>query len=350
MILVNRVIAMFEGPSIQDMQIRPDLSENEEVLIAKGTELGDVVRNNVIIAVTTDRVIVRPKRGRNVTDEYANQADFVIQLKDLDIIRRTGALKKTIELVCGDVVYELPPMQNGSDDIIDAIIQQEDFGKTNWGEESTAKRGTKQLIAGIIGIIGVVVGGTFILLGIAAIVSIVGILLGIAFLGGGFVISYGSFELLKWGFNKEEEWDRNETPSQEASDAVESDSSITEGTNEFKQQIDERIVSSFSQWSNSLREAIPKGIWSFFVLIASLLWLSLFGLLENDSAFALVMFTAWVLLPVSIYLDSKVVTESGKWEPRKWAYVVASLIPIAGSIFGLIWLVRKRQKTGSALA
>ena len=327
---------MFDGPTIEDMKVRPSLDENETVVFITGTTLGEAVRNNVIIAVTTDRIIARPKRGRNVDEDLSERANLELDLENIDVIRRTGAVTKSVEVVCDETVWQLPPIQNDFDGLIDAITSQAGLGKTSWGEESTAKRGTKQFAAGIVGILGLVIGGIFTILGIAGIVSIVGILLGIAFLIGGLVISYGSVELIKWGFNKEEEWDRSTPIKPDEPELSQAD-------------FGDKFTNRLGYLKTTISEGVPVGIWSYFVLLGSFLWLSLFVLLENDSIFGVVLFTAWVLLPLSIYLDAIEVRQNYAWDPRWYLYVLSSLIPIAGSIFGFVWLVRKRQKTGSAI-
>lgn len=326
---------MFDGPTIDDMKVRPSLNEHETVVFITGTTLGDVVRNNVIIAVTTDRIIVRPKRGRNVDQDLSERANLELGLEDIDVLRRTGAVTKSVEVICNETVQELPPIQNDFGELIDAITSQAGLGKTSWGEEGTAKRGTKQFAAGIVGILGLVIGGLFAILGIAGIISIAGILLGIPFLIGGLVISYASVELIKWAFNKEEEWDRS-TPIKPDEPKI--------------SQVDfgDKFTNRLGYLKATISEGVPVGIWSHLVLLGSLLWLSLFVLLENDSIFGVVLFTAWVLLPLSIYLDTIEVRQNHAWNPKWYLYVLLSLIPIAGSIFGFVWLARKRQKTGSA--
>jgi len=343
---------MFDTPSIEDMKVQPELEQSEKVIANTGVKLGDVLRENVVIVVTTERLLVRPKRGRSIEDEHSESANIEIFLEDIDVVRRTGAITKTIEIVCDEEVFELPPIQNASDDIIDAIVEQERLGKTVWGEESTAKRGTKQVAAGIIGLIGLLTGGIFVLLGIGGIVSIVGILLGIAFLIGGIVVVTGSVKLIKWGFNKEEEWNRKEPRNDKSAinNSPEHPSDVEEREVKTTPRIDERIVYGLGQMGNNVQEMIPPQIWAILILIACLLWVSLFGLLENETAFSVVLFTAWILLPIAIYLDSKAAVGSTEWRPPKWLYIIASLVPLAAPLFGVLWLGRRRKKTGSALS
>ena len=330
---------MFDKPSIEDMKVRPDLGQSEKVVFNTGAKVGDVFRDNVVIVVTTDRLLVGEKRGRNIDEDLSEKANIEIQLSDIDVIRRMGAISKHIEIVCEDSVRELPPLQDGSDELIDAIVEQENLGKSEWGEEGKAKRGTKQLVASIAGLGGLLIGALFTFIGFIGIISIIYILLGIPLLLGGVAIMYGSYKLIGWAFNKEEEWDR--------SVSIRTDSKVDEGT---EVQLPQKLVNSIGKLNSGVQDSIPTGIWSYFVVLGSILWFSLFGLLENESLFALVMFTAWVLLPLAIYLDSIEIRQTSDWTPRWWAYVLLSLIPIGGSLFGFVWLARKRQKTGSALS
>lgn len=331
------------------MRVRPDLKEAENVIFTTEAKLGDVIRNNAILSVTTNRLLVQPKRGRSVQDEYNEKANIEVRLSDIDVVRRTGAFTKEIEIVCGDNVSKLPPLQDGSNDLIDAIIEQGNLGKTDWGEESRAKRGSKQLVAGIVGILGFLIGGIMVLAGTLLILSIVGIIGGIITLVGGILIAGGSYYLLGWAFGKEEEWNREAFGY--------SDSDATDRTVEAEwlskiqysvNGIGDKFVHILGSFRGTIGEAIPNGIWSYGVLLGCLLWLSLFGLLGNETAFAWVLFTAWVMLPVTIYLDSIEVKQNEDWRPRGWAYALLSLIPIGGFLFGFLWLGRRRQKTGSA--
>ncbi|MCD2201287.1 hypothetical protein LPA44_15545 [Halobacterium sp. KA-4] len=131
---------MFDDPTIHDLQVKPDLRDGESVLAAKSTKLGDSIRDNAIVIVTTQRIITGAKKGRSVDEEEADKLNLDIDLADIETVRRTGVATKTIEVVTlGDDVYELPPLQNGSGAIVDAITSEAKLGKTSWGEESLAE-------------------------------------------------------------------------------------------------------------------------------------------------------------------------------------------------------------------
>lgn len=200
---------MFDDMTVEDMKIRPDLHGEEEVLVITGAKLGNTWRENTIIAITTDRILVRPKRGRNLSEDHAEKGNLEIELKEIDTVRHSGIVTKTIEIISDESVYELPPLQNDSKEIINALVNTAGLKKTEWGEESTGQRTTKGLIGGIVGILGLILGVFFILLGIVGIISIAGILVGIGSLVFGVIIMRGSWELIDWAFNKQEEWVRN---------------------------------------------------------------------------------------------------------------------------------------------
>ncbi|MDL0123646.1 hypothetical protein, partial [Halobacterium salinarum] len=90
---------MFDDPTIHDLQVKPDLRDGESVLAAKSTKLGDSIRDNAIVIVTTQRIITGAKKGRSVDEEEADKLNLDIELADIETVRRTGVATKTIEVV-----------------------------------------------------------------------------------------------------------------------------------------------------------------------------------------------------------------------------------------------------------
>lgn len=95
----------------------------------------------------------------------------------------------------------------------------------------------------------------------------------------------------------------------------------------------------------------PRTIWQVGVIIGTLFWALLFlvaGSLESgtilDSVMAFGMFTALVVMPVSIYKDIAVASRSApNWFPRRWAYVIGGIVPLVSGVVGAIYLYRRRK-------
>lgn len=331
---------MFDDPTIQDLQVRPDLRDGESVLAAKGTKLGDSIRDNAIVIVTTHRIITGAKKGRSVDEEHDDKLNLDIELDTVDTLRRTGVVTKTIEIVTNDdEVYELPPLQNGSGEIVDAITSQAGLGKTSWGEEGRAKRGTKKVVGGIVGVLGLVIGGLGVVVGIAGIVSIIGIIWGVIMLLGGAMIVGGSMKLIQWAYSSEDEWDRSE-PYNVTDDDTDDSGDTVGGAGSSATAAVSGVADRFG---------VPPVVWTAGVLLGAVLWLALFALVNQETLFGVALFAGWIILPISVYLDISSTSEKSGIEFRWWAYCVPSVIPFIAPLAGFTWLARKRQKTGSIL-
>lgn len=331
---------MFDDPTIQDLQVKPDLLPDESVIAAKGTTLEGGIRENAIVTVTTHRIITGAKKGRSVDEEHDDKLNLDIELDDVDTLRRTGMATKAIEVVTNDdEVCELPPLQNGSGEIVDAIISQAELGKTSWGEESRAKRGTKKVVGGIVGVLGLVIGGLCVLGGIAGILSILGILWGVILFFGGVMIVGGSMKLIQWAYGSEDEWDRNEPYNATGDDPADS-GDVGSGVGSSATAAVSGIADRFG---------VPPVVWTAGVLLGAVLWLALFALLNQETLFGVALFAGWIILPISVYLDISSTSEKSGIKFRWWAYCVPSVIPFIAPLAGFTWLARKRQKTGSIL-
>jgi len=331
---------MFDDPTIHDLQVKPDLHDGESVLAVKSTKLGDSIRDNAIVIVTTQRIITGAKKGRSVDEEEADKLNLDIELADIETVRRTGVATKTIEVVTlGDDVYELPPLQNGSGAIVDATTSEAKLGKTSWGEESLAEQGTKQVVGGVVGILGLVIGGLCVVGGIAGILSIIGIIWGAIMLAFGVMVVGGSVRLIQWAFGTEDEWDRSEPYKVPEDDTGESE--------DANGGFGARAAGAVSGVAD--RFGVPPVVWTAGVLLGAVLWLALFALLNQETLFAVALFAGWIILPISVYLDISSTSEKSGIKFRWWAYCVPSIIPFIAPLAGFTWLARKRQKTGSIL-
>lgn len=91
--------------------------------------------------------------------------------------------------------------------------------------------------------------------------------------------------------------------------------------------------------------------WWYGILVASGLWLVVFGLASTIGQTVLVeWFTiaAWLLLPVSIYFDSKQVKMRSAWRPNLFAYLgVAVFVPFLGVLAGSFYLFRRHKVLGT---
>ena len=202
---------MFDGASLEDMKNKPRLRDGEDTIVVAYGQLGDVVRKNVVVAVTTERIIVRPKRGRSVPDEESERGSVTVEFDEVDKIRCYGMVTKEIVVVCGDETHELPPLPNKSDEVVDAVVERAGLEETDWGD-SNAARGTKALVATVGGGVGLLVGIVGVLIGIGMILTLVGLIFGVFLALGSALLTKGSWALLSWGYNKKEEYSRPSTP------------------------------------------------------------------------------------------------------------------------------------------
>lgn len=97
----------------------------------------------------------------------------------------------------------------------------------------------------------------------------------------------------------------------------------------------------------------PIWIWSVGVLFGSLLsfsvWIS--AGVESDAALGIGLIGGMLVLFLTVLLDIERTNRLHENLNFRWyAYVVPAVIPLIGWMFGLLWLARKRQKTGSALS
>jgi len=126
----------------------------------------------------------------------------------------------------------------------------------------------------------------------------------------------------------------------------------TQSEGQYNSRVEEIINNTYdgiASTTDSIKSGIPNEMWPLGVVFGSLLWLSIWFLLNHESAFGVVLFGAWVILPISIYYDSRNVKQENEWSPRWWAYTSVSVLPIIAPIFGLVWMLRRKQKTGSWL-
>lgn len=203
-------------------KMAPELREGEEVQKYFGVQLGDVIRDNIIVLQTDQRLFVRPKKGRKVKEELKEKSKYEVELSDIQAIRRTGALTKDVEIETKDQVFEVKSIPYGSKEMIQNIAEIEGLQKGEWGQESSEKRATKGIIGTTLatigigaGAIGLIMGITLMVLGILFTLTIVGAIVGIPLLivgywvaDGGRVMGMGGAKSGSWGLNTQQEWKR----------------------------------------------------------------------------------------------------------------------------------------------
>jgi hypothetical protein len=200
---------MADDLTLEDMKMRPELADSESLLTIHQTELGSV-RKNIIIAVTTDRLLVRPKRGRTVSENQSDKSETSINLDDIDIMRAVGPpSSKRLEFeIENRGVVELT-LNSGFDEIINAIVDQGGFTKTEWGKQSLVQKTLKRLVGLSLGIGGSIIGFVIVLAGLIISLSLVGLPLGILLILIGIILMFGSSLLTPLMSEEEEEWVRD---------------------------------------------------------------------------------------------------------------------------------------------
>lgn len=191
--------------SFQEIKTPPQLRQGEKEEFALASRI-DTRKPNAVIAGTDQRLFVEPKRGKEIPDSHKDKVGVEMEYDDIDVIRRMGALQKKFEIVCGETVYELPPVQNDSDVILEGIRKHGDYEEREVGKGPTGRIASQitSLVVGIplsiLGLIGFIlsiylffagdpIGGIFTMFG-AGIVAVI------------------AFKIFAWGFHKDEEWVR----------------------------------------------------------------------------------------------------------------------------------------------
>jgi hypothetical protein len=97
--------------------------------------------------------------------------------------------------------------------------------------------------------------------------------------------------------------------------------------------------------------AFPSWAWTVGVVVGCLLSVSVWptALAEKDAGMAIGIFGGGLALLVSVAMDARRLNRDpdSDFAFRWWAYALPSAVPLFGWVFGVLWLARKFQKTGS---
>ena len=327
------------------MKIPPEVMSDEHLISSAEATVGDVFRANVIVAVTNERIIAQQKKGRNIDDIYKEKLNHNIPLSEITAVRRTGVATKHNELIMSSQIAEMPPLQYGENEVIDAVIEERNLGKTTWGDDRKVRL-LKRVFIGLPALVVALLSGIGFVIGVLLIASFLGILVGLGICISAYVFGRISFRILMWAFNREEEWDVNHPPIPKDDGYIQK---LIIGIIAF---IDNKRISPAKiifKIRNIVTNFRAKDAWPIGIFAGSLLWISLFPLSlgNNDGLFTLVLYISWILVPVSIYFDSTEIRNHAEWSPNRWLYIVPAGLPLIASLAGFIWLIRRRKKIGS---
>lgn len=192
---------MFGPTTVDDMKNAPRLRDEETVETVTTTDAGNVLRDNVVVAVTSGRVAVRPKRRRNVSDDVEKDTTVTVELDDINELRRAGLLGRELEIEAGGETYELPALPNDADEVAELVAERAGLEKAP-SRGNKATRGTRATVATVAGGAGLLLGVAGILVGALMILTLVGILFGVLFVLGGAAITKVSMSVFSWSYGK----------------------------------------------------------------------------------------------------------------------------------------------------
>lgn len=114
----------------------------------------------------------------------------------------------------------------------------------------------------------------------------------------------------------------------------------------------ERIANRINSIGPAVVHAVPAWTWSVGTVLGIILSLSLWysTAIEDEAGMMIGILGGGLLLFFSIMIDAyRLNWADNDLQFRWWFYSVLAFVPLIGWLFGLLWLARKRQKTGSVV-
>ncbi len=92
--------------------------------------------------------------------------------------------------------------------------------------------------------------------------------------------------------------------------------------------------------------SVPPKVWKWGVAAGTVGWIALFALVErlSDTSIALLFLFSWLVLPLSVYMDTKLLREQKDDSFRyRWAYIAGSAVWFLSILVGVAYLWRRRS-------
>jgi hypothetical protein len=175
----------------------PEIESDENIILEFGHSFGNSFADNGVVILTDKKLISRPKKGKEIPEDYKENSSFDIRLEDIEYIRRTGFLSHDLEIETPNYHRRLENLGEGKK-IIKKISELKNLERSEWGTDSHKITGAVTSILGI----ALFCSGIFSFL-IAAymILTIVGIILAIPIGFLGFLMLAGGWKLTGKGFD-----------------------------------------------------------------------------------------------------------------------------------------------------
>lgn len=199
----------------EDMRVPPTLAEGESVELVVSGRVDALLRDDVVLVATDERLVVSPKRGRSVAGFEGEYGSVSIPHEDVAIVRRSGLLQHRLEVVTTESrVFELPALARGdATDLVALLVDACDLERTAYGRPD----GERQIGRTAIGVltialaaIGVLAGVGLAVVGIGLMLTFVGFFLGLFLTLVGGLVTWGSWAVARltalWAFGATAEW------------------------------------------------------------------------------------------------------------------------------------------------
>ncbi|MDL0129057.1 hypothetical protein PNP85_04605 [Halobacterium salinarum] len=192
---------------LTDFKLRPDLRDGEEVLITEEIIYPRQPERAEILAVTSERFCVRPKKKSGILSTGGRGESKNLELEGITALRTSsGGITEgsVIEMEFGDSMHTVSNI--GHPNEVAEIIADTVGLSPNWSEEQENMSPEKKwlgagagIIGGLLGTGGAVMGLLFIFAGVVLGLTVVGVPVGILFILIGLSLLSGSFIAIAGG-------------------------------------------------------------------------------------------------------------------------------------------------------